>query len=66
MKDIPLWQKLYDEYQHENSYQGKLEKENDKLKAKLARIQQVVDDVQIDKTITKAIAFDKIRRILKK
>lgn len=38
-----LWQKAYDEYVQENSYQGKLEKENKRLKAKLNRIGQIID-----------------------
>lgn len=39
-----LWQKAYDEYVQDNSYQGKLKKENDKLKAKLQKIEQIVSD----------------------
>ena len=37
-----IWQKAYDEYVQDNSYQGKLKKENDKLKAKLEKIEQIV------------------------
>ena len=39
-----LWQKAYDEYVHENSYQGKLEKENKRLKAKLEKIKHIVEE----------------------
>lgn len=39
-----LWQKAYDEYIQDNSYQGKLEKENKRLKAKLDRIKQIVNE----------------------
>lgn len=39
-----LWQKAYDEYVQDNSYQGKLKKENDRLKAKLQKIKQIVSD----------------------
>ena len=42
--DETLWQKTYDEYIHNNSYRGKLEKENKRLKAKLDRIKQIVKD----------------------
>lgn len=38
-----LWQKAYDKYIQDNSYQGKLEKENKRLKAKLDRIKQIVN-----------------------
>ena len=39
-----LWQKAFDEYVHENSYQGKLEKENKRLKTKLEKIEQIVEE----------------------
>ena len=38
-----LWQKAYDEYVQDNSYQCKLKKENDKLKAKLGKIEQIIE-----------------------
>lgn len=38
-----LWQKAYDEFVHENSYQGKLEKENKRLKEKLEKIKQIIN-----------------------
>ncbi len=38
-----LWQKAYDEYVQDNSYQSKLKKENDRLKAKLQKIEQIMD-----------------------
>lgn len=39
-----LWQKAFDEYVHKNSHQGKLEKENKRLKAKLEKIEQIVEE----------------------
>ena len=39
-----LWQKAFDEYVHDNSYQGKLEKENKRLKTKLEKIEQIVEE----------------------
>ena len=38
-----LWQKAYEEYVQDNSYQGKLKKENDKLKAKLEKMEQIMN-----------------------
>ena len=32
---------------------------------KLNKIEQIVNDVQIDKTITKALAFEKIEEVIK-
>ena len=43
-----IWQKAYDEYVQDNSYQGKLKKENDRLKAKLDRIEQIIDDCDLE------------------
>lgn len=39
-----FWQKAYEKYTQDNSYRGKLEKENKRLKAKLDRIKQIVKD----------------------
>ena len=60
-----LWQKAYDDYVHENSYQGKLEKENKRLKAKLYRIEQIVKDY--DGTTPSVIKqFSEIQKVLER
>ena len=41
-------------------------KDKDKVKVKLEKIEQIVNDVQIDKTITKALAFNKVKEVLEK
>ena len=59
-----LWQKAYDEYVHENSYQGKLEKENKRLKSKLERIKQIIDSRDGFYLYDNLPPFQQIREVL--
>lgn len=61
-----LWQKAYEEYVQDNSYQGKLKKENDRLKAKLDKIEQIVNSRDGFYLYDNLPPFQQIKEILEK
>lgn len=66
MRDVPVWQELLENHYNSNSYTNKLKAENKRLKAKLSKIEQIVNSRDGFYLYDNLPPFQQIKEILDK